>query len=171
MKPVFRLAMASALLALCSAASAQINTWTGSGGDYLWSDVNNWNPASLPGLADEVVFTNAGASSGIYNGANADNIVNSGNPTAAGLWYSTDNAWHNTVITNGQTLTLTNTGVAKMLGSGTEGDLSSGVSYASISGTNGTLVVNDTNVGSAIYVSQGSQSAYVLATLDLSQLG
>src|ERR1700677_551457 len=36
------------VVARVNAASAQDSTWTGLGGDGLWSDANNWSPVGVP---------------------------------------------------------------------------------------------------------------------------
>jgi autotransporter-associated beta strand protein len=38
-------------------------TWTGLGGDDLWSNTNNWDPTRMPGSGTDIVITNAGHSS------------------------------------------------------------------------------------------------------------
>jgi hypothetical protein len=49
------LAAAAAFFACAVPAGAATVTWTGSGGDNLWSNAANWNPG-LPGSADDVVI-------------------------------------------------------------------------------------------------------------------
>jgi hypothetical protein len=90
-------------------------------------------------------------------------------------------AYHNSQISSGVTLAVSNTGAAIVLDSGTQNDpYGSGPdwglasSYSTISG-DGTLLVNDTNAESVMIVSQGS-SQYtgqpgLWASLDMSKLG
>jgi hypothetical protein len=159
-----------------------------------WSDANNWSLSlfglpGFPGPGDTALFDATGVSAApIANGGSADNIVDRNFAVAAVQYSQTNTAafsalnqiWHNTVINPNATLTLANTNVSIMLESGTLNDpspplLGAGYTYCynSISGS-GALVVNDTNVGSAISVSQGS-STYtgapgLYATLDMSGL-
>jgi len=44
-------------------------SWTGAGGDNLWSNVNNWSPVGLPGAADDVTIS-AGAAAVTISTAN-----------------------------------------------------------------------------------------------------
>src|SRR5258706_1033537 len=50
---------ACALLNSFSAVAAP-KFWTGLGGNSLWSNSGNWNPAGTPGVSDNVTFTNDG---------------------------------------------------------------------------------------------------------------
>jgi hypothetical protein len=190
MKPSFdvlrRVTALAVFSALCCVASAQEILW--SAGDATngissnWSDANNWLGGVLPGPANEALFGNAGQSG---NTGTLDNIVDA-NFTINALWYSATNlspnsfAYHNTQISSGVTLTVSNTSAAIVLDSGTQNDpFGSGPdwglasSYSTISG-NGALLVNDTNSESVMIVSQGS-SQYtgqpgLWASLDMSKL-
>jgi hypothetical protein len=192
MKPSFllfrRLAVLAAFFALCSASPAQSISWSADDATNSvssnWSDPLNWAGGALPGAANTAIFDNDGASTAsVSGGGAADNIVDQ-NFTLTSLLYEQTNAaefstiaqlWHNTVINSNATLTLSNTDISIMLDSGTLSDPPSGLTYcySTISGP-GSLVVNNTNAGSAICVQQSS-STYAgdyqqWATLDLSGL-
>lgn len=189
MKPLFlllrRLTALAASVALCSVASAQSVFWSAAdasdGGSSNWSDTNNWLGTVLPGSANGAYFDNAGQSG---SPGSSDNIVDV-NFSIDALWYAATNLapnfeYHNTEISSGVTLTVSNSSAAIVLDSGTQNDpYGSGpnwglaASYSTISG-GGTLVVDDTNNESVMIVSQGS-SQYtgkvgLWATLDMSGL-
>jgi hypothetical protein len=95
------------------------------------------------------------------------------NITVAGLIFAETNGFHNTVINPGVTLTVSNSGVAIPLLSGTQTDAGAAAqNYNTISGA-GAFVINSTNAGSAMVVQQcsaNSGSPQHLSTLDLSGL-
>jgi hypothetical protein len=162
------------VLALCSAArlasGAGSISWSGADAISLvnsnWSDVNNWTGLAIPGAGNPVLFNNNGVTTGASGADNADNVVNQ-NFTVTSLWYTQTNPvvwtsaataiWHNTLINPGVTLTLADNNTTIMLEDGTQSDPPNGQTYvySSISGP-GALVVNNTNVGSAICIQQGS---------------
>src|SRR5215813_1742401 len=92
-------------------ASAQSESWTGSGADQNWSTAGNWSAAVVPTAATNVVFTNnasAPTSAGVvdnivdagFGGSIASlQVVNTNNSTGAGFY-------HTTQIGAGQTLTV-----------------------------------------------------------------
>jgi hypothetical protein len=150
------------------AASAGTLLWTGSG-DANWSTVPNWTNITAggygpPGISNNVVFTNAGASSiqGVVN-----NLVNSSTAILS-LQYSHTNNFHTTQIAPGQTLTI-----ATNLTAGTGTDLgANGTLSAAITGSGGSLIITNTNC--IVTVRQGTAAGSApwsqRATLDLSGL-
>jgi len=137
--------------------------WIGPvGGNTNWSDAQNWYLPPEPAAPDTAYFDNAGES-------------------IAALWYAATNAsstsaYHNTVIDPGVTLTVSNTGAAIVLDSGTQTDPGTGTTtcYNTISGS-GALDVIDTNIESVMIVSQGSSTYYypsagLWSSLDMSGL-
>jgi hypothetical protein len=179
------LAVLSAFFALCTVASAQDILWSAqdatNGFGSNWSDPTNWLGGVVPGAANAAVFDNAGQSGAP---GTPDNIADV-NFTINALWYAATNlsptnfAYHNTQISSGVTLTVSNTSAAIVLDSGTQNDPGTGgaaglaTSYSTISG-DGTLLVNDTNSQSVVIVSQGSSSYTgepgLWASLDMSGL-
>ena len=180
-----RITVLAVFLTICSAASAQVILWSAedatNGVSSNWSDPTNWLGGVLPGAANAAVFGNAGQSSGTTT---PDNIADS-NFTIDALWYAATNlspnfAYHNTQISSGVTLTVSDTNAAIVLDSGTQNDpYGSGpdwglaASYSTIAG-DGTLLVDDTNGESVMIVSQGSSQytgkSGLWATLDMSKL-
>jgi hypothetical protein len=146
--------------------------WNGpDGANINWSDPNNWLLPPVVGVLDTAFFNNTGMS--LSPGAGSvDNIVDA-NITVAGLVYGQTNGFHNTVINPGVTLTVSNNGVVIPLLSGTQTDAGAAAqNYNTVSG-NGALVLNCTNIGSAMVVQQcsaNSGSPQHLSTLDLSAL-
>ena len=158
--------------------------WTGADAPTTinWSDALNWQLPGAPVPGDNVIFnpTDAQTSPAVSppgGGASAlqsyyvNNIVDT-NFTIASLTFTNVNGtYHNTLISNGLTLTITN---SLTVGSGsTSGDFGSGATeFVTIVGTNGTLSVNNTTTNGTIYVGLGSSTAGAhQATLDLSALG
>ena len=63
---------------VCSLASAEMKTWTGSE-DNSWHNPNNWDPPGVPGPGDDVGIP-SGSNCEINEGdANCNNIMNDGN--------------------------------------------------------------------------------------------
>jgi hypothetical protein len=50
------LALTAAGLLLAASAPAVERTWTGMGGNNLWSNPNNWSPAGAPQDGDDLNF-------------------------------------------------------------------------------------------------------------------
>jgi hypothetical protein len=153
--------------------------WNGpdaaNGNSINWSDAANWLLPPVVGIKDTAFFSNVGLAFA-PGAASANNIVDT-SLTIAGLTFGETNAssFHNTVINSGVTLTVSNTIPADVLQSGSQTDVGAAVpiAYNTISGSGGTLVVTDTNVGSAILVQQGSGASGTenhYSTLDLSAL-
>jgi hypothetical protein len=146
--------------------------WVGpDGANINWSDGANWLLPPVVGPLDTAFFNNTGMS-GSPGAGSVDNIVDA-SLIVAGLTYAETNGFHNTVINPGVTLTVSNSGVVIPLLSGTQTDAGAAAqNYNTISG-DGTLVINCTNVGSAIVVQQCSANSGTpqhLSTLDLSGL-
>ncbi|HSU52790.1 MAG TPA: hypothetical protein VLT36_01880 [Candidatus Dormibacteraeota bacterium] len=146
--------------------------WVGPDGVNMnWSDGANWLLPPVPGVLDIPLFNNVGMANAA-GPASVDNIVDA-NLTVAGLTYVETNGFHNTVINSGVTLTVSNTTPTIALLSGTQTDAGAAAqNYNSISGA-GRLLINNTNVGSAIVVQQCSANSGApqhLSTLDLSGL-
>ena len=154
--------------------------WTG--GDAAitinWSDALNWQLPGAPVAGDNVVFnpTDAQSASALSppgGGASAlqsyyvNNIVDA-NFTISSLTFTNVNGtYHNTFISNGLTLTITN---ALTMGSGSLDFGSAATEFVTIAGTNGTLNVNNTNTTLYVGLGSGSSGSHQV-TLDLSALG
>ncbi len=155
--------------------------WSGAdlaNGNTNWSDNANWQLPGAPTAADNVIFNDSGAMSGsVYapagGGAFGFNPVNVNNNVNANFSVSTLNytnlgaLYQNTYITNGTTLSVTN---SMSVGSSSTDFGSSASEFVTFAGTNGTLSVNNTNstffVG-LVFGGAGSEQA----TLDMSGLG
>src|SRR5437016_5258552 len=70
------------LLGVCiapSSASAASRAWSGAGADTFWSTAGNWSPSGIPGVSDNVTFTNVGgAANPIALGGAVNNLVDAG---------------------------------------------------------------------------------------------
>jgi len=143
-------------------------TWSGaSGSDLYWSTAGNWNPAGAPGAADVAFFNDTGAASASGE-ANANNLVTTSH-LVGNLVYGNTNGFHNTLLSPGVVLTVSNNaaGQALFVGTGVDNGGAQTVT-ATISGAGGSLVVVATNTGSQFNVRQGSASSGAhRATLDL----
>ncbi len=157
--------------------------WTGADVPNLntnWSGRLNWQLPGAPQPGENVFFNNTGttfasALSTPGGGPSAfipdfiNNIVDA-NTTVSSLTYTNlGGTYHNTLIANGVTLNITN------LGGLSVGSLSQDVGgvnsqFVSISGTSGTLNVNNTNALINVALTSGSSGNH-LANLDLSALG
>jgi autotransporter-associated beta strand protein len=155
--------------------------WTGA--DALnnvntnWSDASNWQLPGAPAAPDSVIFNDTatavnGSSLSTAGGGpsalipdNFNNIVDR-NFTVASLTYTNKgNTYHNTALTNGATLTVTN-----FLTIGALDTLSVGQQESvNISGGGAALNVNNTNASLQVWLgASGAVSSQ--ATLDLSAL-
>jgi hypothetical protein len=152
--------------------------WTGANTatDFNWSDGTNWaggtGAGGAPGLSDNVSFFDLGSTN---NGqpqadsmAQVSSIVDSNfSGTIASLQYGNTNGNHTTQINSNVTLNVTGANGLKVY---TPGDPAANITlYASITGPNGTLNLNNTNANLA--VNEGSGGLTPTATLDLSGLG
>jgi autotransporter-associated beta strand protein len=156
--------------------------WTGADVPNLntnWSDRLNWQLPGAPAPGDNLFFNNTGAAvasalSSPGGGLSAfvpdfiNNIVDA-NTTISSLTYTNLNGtYHNTLIANGVTLTITNSGLS--VGSLAQDVGGANSQFVTISGTNGKLNVNNTNALINVALTSASSGNH-LANLDLSALG
>ena len=171
--PLLLLAFLLGLSAISAGAATII--WSGaSGTDTNWSNGNNWVGNVAPGGGDDVKFFDLGAvGTASATGTNTpNNLVDASFGGYIGsLQYGNTNGNHTTVITNGATLSVTNTG-GLTVGTLTTPSTTQKV-YATITGAGGTLVVS--NLAANIVIDQGTNTASggatLRATLDLTGLG
>ncbi|HSU52942.1 MAG TPA: hypothetical protein VLT36_02645, partial [Candidatus Dormibacteraeota bacterium] len=163
-------AAASVILTFGPAGQAATLTWSGadSATTTNWSDGLNWFGNAAPAASDTAVFSTNGMS---LDSASIDNIVTA-NTTVAALVYAPTNGFRNTRIIPGVTLTVSNTTVTSSLLSGTQTDAGGDTTvYNTVTGPGAALVINSTNIGSAILVQQSSGTAGAhRSTVDLSGL-
>ena len=176
---------------LCFAQSGKAQSfWTGADegaanhNSTNWSDALNWSPNGAPTATESVFFNGVNAQSasalstpgggaGALNFQYINNIVDA-NFTISSLTYTNiGGLYQNTFITNGATLTITGTntsGAILAIGNNSTDFGASAQEYATISGSNGTLDINNTNdnvfVG-MITAGAGTEQG----TLDMSGLG
>jgi hypothetical protein len=162
-----------------SSASAALKTWSGTAGDTLWSSAGNWLPIGIPGVSDNVTFTNVdGAATPIGLGGLVNNQVDAGFLTSINsLSYMNTNGFHNTqIINNLSVISASATDVANIaddgqpsiffVGSGKLDGKDDSV-YASIVGNSLTVSNGNANLS----VSQISQTSGAhRATLDMTGL-
>jgi len=172
------------LLTLTSGPTNTRPSVTWSGVDALnnvstnWSDNLNWQLPGAPVTVDNVIFNNtatsangsdlstAGGGASALTPAYINNFVDS-NFTVASLTFTNNGgSYHNTGITNGATLNVTNSFTVGALDTGSPAQQQ----YVNFAGGGGaTLNVNNTNANLQIWL--GSRSAvFSQATLDLSAL-
>lgn len=151
------------------AQTGDTNIWFGPGAGFNnWSDSANWTNATAggqTGLAggDDVKFFNTGS---VGTVSNIDNVVDT-SVSIGSLVYGNTNGFHTTLITNGATLSITNTGGLSVF---TPGDPGSAITiWATLIGPGGTLNLDNTNANLVINQGQGSGGA-PRAVLDLSGL-
>jgi autotransporter-associated beta strand protein len=161
----------AAILCLLAApvARAATITWTGaSGTDTNWSDTANWD-IGVPGSADDVVLsTNETVADTSIN-----NVVDTGFITSVNsLTYSPTSAvglpaYQNTLISDGQTLSISSSAAANAVFVGCGFDSSGLDTLATISGPNANFLVTASN--DIFNVRQGGLSHFSgTAFLDLS---
>jgi autotransporter-associated beta strand protein len=139
--------------------------WNGPGaGANNWSASGNWQPAGPPESWDNVKCFDAGASGLAVS--NINNVVDANfGGEVASLQYANTNGNHTTQINSGQTLTLSGAGGLMV---GTETDNGAQQVFATVTGSGGTLVMDD---GAAdLIVRQGASAGGARSTLDLSGL-
>ena len=165
-----RLALAALCLAAAFSAPAATNTWTGaSGSDLNWSTAGNWDPA-IPTAGDDVSFFTNGVAFdvSVNNTVDVDTMVQS-------LSFTHTNAangiqtFHNTYINDGRTLLVMNTLSSDALFVGSGLNLVNASTRATISGYNGTLVVEAAS-GNFNVRQGGIDNNLGLASLDMSTL-
>jgi hypothetical protein len=169
------------LLSLLAATSVRATQkrWTGAA-DTLWSTSGNWSPAGVPGLADNVTFTNDGVSGNPFVlGGTVNSAVDSGFQAASinSLGYMNTNGFHNTQINTLRILGTSAIDVASIaddgepsaffVGSNQWQDGNDESVYATIIGNSLTV----SNVNANLGVTQiGPTSGAHRATLDLVNL-
>ena len=137
--------------------------WNGaSGTDTNWSDAANWTGGAVPGGADDAKFIDAGA----VAFPNTNNVVDA-NLTIGSLQYANTNNSDTTLIANGVTLTITNTG--GLIAATPADPVVIKLITNSITGGQGTLLV--TNAGATLSVNQGGATGSSRAILNLAGLG
>ena len=175
-------------------AATNTNTWTGAGGDLLWSNPANWSLGRAPGSNDEVRFFDDGATNDVVS---INNII-SANVTIERLWVgptngvsgTVTNAVHNMLINQGVTLTVrgASDNGSGPIGSqtptdphplstfyvGTKDDITAATVVSNTISGGGTLVLNNTN--NELNVRQIISNAHNTggghwASLDMSGLG
>jgi autotransporter-associated beta strand protein len=141
-----------------------------------WSDRLNWQLPGVPTAADNVIFNNTasvsasalstpGGGSSALVPENFNNLVDT-NFTIASLTYTNlGGTYHNTAITNGGTLNITNLFTVGALD--TTNTLQQ--EYVTISGSRAILNINNTNASVQVWLGSGS-AVLSQATLDLSAL-
>lgn len=162
-------------------------TWSGADAVNLhtnWSDASNWQAPGAPTAADSVIFTETGAQTvsalstpgggpSALNFSDIDNIVDA-NFTISSLTYTNvGGTYQNTLVANGDTLTITSTnmsGTILSVGSASTDFGSSATGIVTISGPSGTLDVDNTNDTVFVGLVTGG-SGTELGTLDMSALG
>jgi hypothetical protein len=87
---------------LLGTTGAEFHHWVGGGGDQLWSNVGNWDPAGSP-AGNIVVFDNGGASS---TAGDATNRIGANVSVASMSYENAADNHHTTVVEAGSTLTL-----------------------------------------------------------------
>jgi fibronectin-binding autotransporter adhesin len=157
--------------------------WTGADVPNLntnWSDRLNWQLPGAPAPGDNLFFNNTGTAiasslSTPGGGPSAfvpdfiNNIVDA-NTTISSLTYTNLNGtYHNTLIANGVTLTMTNSG-GLSIGSLNQDVGGANSQFVTISGTGGKLNVSNTNALINVALTSASSGNH-LANLDLSALG
>ena len=162
-------------------------TWSGADVPNLhtnWSDNANWQSPGAPTAADNVIFNDTdaqgssalstpGAGSGALDFQNINNIIDA-NFTISSLAYTNvGSMYQNTLIASGKTLTITNSstnGTIFAVGSGSTDFGNAASEYATVSGPNSTLNVDNTNATIFVGLVTGGAGTE-LGTLDMSALG
>ena len=139
-KPFFALAL---FLVLTAAHAAPI-VWNGPATTNTannWSSPGNWQGGVLPATTDDIKFFDLGAVPGtVPNITNINNTVDV-NTTNGWVLYGNTNGFHTTFVSDGVTLTImSNLDVGTLVA-----DTTPRTPYASITGVNGTVIVNNTN--------------------------
>src|SRR5215212_713028 len=91
--------LVAAILGGATTAFGAQKIWSGLAGDSLWSTAANWSLIGMPGVSDNVTFTNEGTVPVAYT---INNIVDAGFVSASvnSLGYMNTNGTHNTKITS-----------------------------------------------------------------------
>lgn len=139
-------ALLVALVCSLAAPAALADLWTGSSGsDLNWSTAGNWD-LSVPGPTDDVLFD---ATAVVFD-TSIDNTVDASTSIQSLSYMNTNSitgaqTYHNTAISDGQTLTVSSTSSANVVFVGSGLALTNAATRASISGPNGALIVSAPN--------------------------
>lgn len=163
------LALAIAIIGANQLSAATL-IWSGTdlvNNNTNWSDAANWVGGTTPIASSDVKFFDLNAVGVV---SNLDNIVDA-SLTIGSLQYGNTNNFHTTLITNGVTLLVTNTGGLFVGTAGGAGAPTTQQVYATVTGTGGAL--NVSNKAAFITVNQGdvSGSGTQRSILDLTGLG
>ena len=134
-----------------------------------WSDGLNWSGNLRPARRTPLVQHQRDVR---WPGLRpVENIVSATRQLARSM-YAPTNGFRNTLIAPGVTLTISNATVTSSLLSGTQTDAGGDTTvYNTVIGTGGTLVINSTNVGSAMFdPAKQRHSGTHRSTVDLSEL-
>ena len=170
---IVRTAAAFCLFIAASQGAHAQSLWNGTNGvspDMNWSSALNWSPATVPGAATNVLFTNnVGAFGPATTIGTVDNIVDGGfgSPIASLQFANTNTSggsgyYHATQIGAGQSLTVL--GNVRV---GFDADVPTSQIYSMFTGA-GTLVLSNATAG--LNVSQGDNGNACQATLNLTNL-
>ncbi|HSY20428.1 MAG TPA: hypothetical protein VK815_18935, partial [Candidatus Acidoferrales bacterium] len=142
-----------------------------------WSDNLNWQEPGAPVAADNVIFNNtataasgsdlssAGGGAAALIPDNINNFVDANFSIASLTYVNNGNSYHNTAITNGATLTITNFFTVGAVNSASVAQQE----FVNFAGTGATLNVNNPNSNFQVWIGNtGTQASF--ATLDLSAL-
>jgi hypothetical protein len=167
--PGFPLPALFAVGMLTGTLTAATTTWKGGGGNPNWSTSANWSNGVPSAGSDARFWTNAAIATALSNNVVAASI------TIQSLAYQHTNgasgpdAFHNTYISDGVTLCVSNALSTNALFVGSSLALVNARTLASVSGSNGTLQILATN--GAVNVRQGGvQNFSGIASLNLSAL-
>ncbi len=142
--------------------------WTGAdvpNGNTNWTDRLNWHLPGQPQPGEAVFFTSVGTAAGsalstpgggtsVFTMDNVNNIVDADFALGSLTYTNLSDAYHNTFINNGRTLSITNN-VGLTVG-GVDSGATAQHDWVSVSGSGGTLVVNNTNASVNVWVGSGS---------------
>ncbi|HEV2694677.1 MAG TPA: autotransporter-associated beta strand repeat-containing protein [Verrucomicrobiae bacterium] len=164
--------IAVAVISSAMPAGAQ-SIWSATPGvsaNTNWNTAGNWLPSGIPAATTNVLFNDGG---GNTVPGTIDNVVNV-NTMIQQLVYRETNAFHNTLIAPGVTLTISNSVAITNLMAGTENSASTPSTLMvtnTISGAGGTLAITSSNAGSMIVVREiSTTSGSHLSVLDMSGL-
>jgi hypothetical protein len=180
--PLFTITLLAGMLMSTLPTRGALQTWGGLAGDTLWSTAENWAPTGVPGVSDNVKFANDGvADNPFVFGGVLNNVVDAGfvSTSINSLGYMNTVGFHNTLVSDSLTLTVSGTSATDVayidddgepsvffVGSGALNGKDDSV-FATINGDS--LTVSNENAN--LSVSQISQTAGLhRATLDLREL-
>lgn len=161
--------LAAVVLLFAVACRAATATWSGSAVDDFWSSSGNWSDSQPAPTTDVVFVTN-----GVVLNSSANNVIAASVTIQSLAFQNTNTAastqkFHKTYINDGVTLTIANAANTNAMFVGSGQSLTDMSTRASISGTNGSLVIIATN--GVFNVRQGGSANFNgTASLDLSGL-